>query len=106
MLYNKMNDHFYWGRGKALIKRILWEGREMEDFYLLDLETVGSGVAFYWKLSRHGYTCDLKEAGLFSREFAEKLVNQDFDKRTIMIPKEIVFKILGKEMESHEGIRT
>jgi len=71
-------------------------------FYLLDLErTIGNGVPYYWKGNRHGYTHLIEKAGLFSRDFAEKIVKQDFDKRTIMIPREIALEILGEKQ--YEG---
>ncbi|MGM9929264.1 MAG: hypothetical protein ACI35P_15075 [Bacillus sp. (in: firmicutes)] len=60
----------------------------MEDTYvLLDLErTIGSGIAHYWKQNRHGYTQDIHEAGKFSKETAEEIVNSDFDKLTVAVP--------------------
>ena len=76
-------------------------------FFLMDLErTIANKVPYYWKGNRHGYTDSLEHAGIFSQEFAEKLVQQDFDKRTIMIDVYQVFKILGKDMKQHEGSTT
>lgn len=73
-------------------------------FYLLDLErTIAHSMPYYWKGNRHGYTSSLEHAGLFSKDFAEKLVKQDIDKTTVMIDQEKVFKILGKDMKQHEG---
>ncbi len=66
-------------------------------FLLMDLErTVGSGVAHYWKANRHGYTQDPTEAGLFDEPVAARLVEEDFDKRTVMISAAVVDKILRK----------
>jgi hypothetical protein len=64
-------------------------------YYLLDLErTLTSGVHCFWKGNKHGYTYRIEEAGLFSKDFAEKIVKQDLDKRTVMINSEVVQKIL------------
>lgn len=65
-------------------------------YYLLDLErTLLSGVSCFWKGNKHGYTYSIENAGLFSKDFAEKIVKQDLDKRTIMIHVEVVHKILN-----------
>jgi hypothetical protein len=77
----------------------------MADYYLLDLErTIGNGKPYFWKGNRHGYTDSLQHAGLFTKEFAEKLVKQDIDKRTVMISSSMIAKILGKDLKQHEGI--
>lgn len=57
----------------------------------MDLErTVGIGRSFYWKKSMSGYTTKLSEAGLFTEEEADRIVGNDFDKRTIKIDKKVV----------------
>jgi hypothetical protein len=64
-------------------------------YYLLDLErTFVSGVPYFWNGNKHGYTYNIEQAGIFSKDFAEKVVRQDLDKRTIMIDVEVVQKIL------------
>lgn len=64
-------------------------------YYLMDLErTIESSVAHYWKPNRHGYVTDIQEAGKFDLLVAQNLVESDFDKRTVMIPVEVVEKIL------------
>jgi hypothetical protein len=74
-------------------------------FYLMDLErTIANNVPYFWNGNKHGYTSSLKHAGLFTKEIAEQIVADDFDKRTIMISEEQIFKILGKDLKSHEGI--
>lgn len=77
----------------------------LEQYYLMDLErTIANNKPYYWKGNRHGYTDILQHAGLFSKDFAEKLVKQDFDKTTIMISVKTILKVLGKDIRQHEGI--
>lgn len=65
--------------------------------YLLDIErTILTGVPCFWKGSRHGYTYSITEAGLFSKEFAEKMCKQDIDQTTVLIEEKAVKKILEK----------
>ena len=74
------------------------------DFYLLDLErTLGFGRPFFWKGNKHGYTSNWKTAGLFSKAKAEIIVANDFDKLTVMISRDRLIKILGKDEETNEG---
>jgi hypothetical protein len=64
-------------------------------YYLMDLErTVGGNRASYWKRNKHGYTNDITEAGLFPEEEAKHIVESDFNKRTVMIPENVVKDIL------------
>lgn len=71
----------------------------------MDLErTIASGIPYYWKGNRHGYTPNIQFAGLFAQEFAEKIARQDFDNLTILIRQDSVSKILGKDLKQHEGI--
>lgn len=66
----------------------------MNQFYLVDLErSNASGEIHYWKGNRHGYTPNVKEAGLFSEESAKETVESDFDKNTVMIRKDEVDQI-------------
>lgn len=74
-------------------------------FYLIDLErTIGNNHLYFWKGNKHGYTRSLEHAGLFSKEIAEQIVDHDHDRTTVMISQVKVFRILGKELKSHEGI--
>ena len=67
---------------------------DREEYYLIDLErSIRDGLTAYWKGNRHGYVRELKEAGLFSKEFAEEQVAKDFNKRTVMISKKEVKEI-------------
>lgn len=67
----------------------------IEKYYLLDLErTIKSGVAHYWRANKQGYTSNLSEAGLYSKEIAFKIEKEDIDKRTVVISKSIVDNIL------------
>jgi hypothetical protein len=77
---------------------------KVADFYLLDLErTIGYNKPFYWKTNKHGYTSNLKTAGLFSKEKAEMIVANDFNKTTVMISRDNVYKFLGRDRETHEN---
>lgn len=72
-------------------------------YYLMDLErTLYDGIPCFWKGSKHGYTHRVKQAGLFSKEFAEQIVNRDFDKGTIMIHVDMVHRIFGKDYQAYE----
>ncbi|MBO0959534.1 hypothetical protein J1P26_07280 [Neobacillus sp. MM2021_6] len=64
-------------------------------YYLMDLErTISTGRTWFWKRNRHGYTQFLSQAGLFEEEEAQNIVTGDRDKRTIMIHRDTVDKIL------------
>ena len=76
----------------------------MTKFYLLDLErTLGYHRPFFWKGNKHGYTSSLENAGLFSKEHAEMIVRNDIDKTTVMVPKELVIKFLGRDLNKDES---
>lgn len=65
------------------------------EFYLIDLErTIGIGRTFYWKAHSGGYTTKISDAGLYSENVADQIVESDFDKRTIKVNKNIVERIL------------
>lgn len=71
----------------------------------MDLErTIGFGVPHYWKGNRHGYTTYLEDAGIFSKDFALRVVKSDHDNTTIMLNENLVFKIMGKDANSHEQV--
>jgi hypothetical protein len=75
------------------------------DYYLMDLErTLHSGTPCYWKGNKHGYTYKLEFAGIFPKEVAETIAKNDRDNSTILIPLNLVIKILGKDLKQHEGI--
>lgn len=68
---------------------------EANFYYLLDLErTIIFEKPFYWRANKHGYTCYIDEAGLFSFEIANEIVLNDLDNRTVMIDEKVVEKIL------------
>lgn len=76
----------------------------MSDCYLMDLErTLANGLPAFWKGNRHGYTYKIEFAGLFPYEVAAKIVENDRDNTTIMIPLKIVQKVLGKDLKQYEG---
>jgi hypothetical protein len=75
-----------------------------ETFLLMDLErTIQSGVPCFWKGNRHGYTYNMKFAGLFRKDLAEEIVKNDYDKKTVMISLALIEKILGKDFMMHES---
>ena len=76
-------------------------------YYLLDLErTLANSKPYFWKGNRHGYTDALQFAGLFPKNFAEKICKQDYYKHTVMIPESLIERILGTDLRQHEGIST
>lgn len=72
-------------------------------FFLMDLErTINRGITHYWKSARRGYTTKILEAGLYSAEMASEIVKEDPDKRTVMIPFEMVENITGITASTYE----
>lgn len=64
-------------------------------YVLIDLErTIGTGVTHYWKRSKFGYVTDINEAGRFSRQEADNIVDLDLDFRTVKVGVKVVEKIL------------
>ena len=60
-------------------------------YYLMDLErSVGTGEVYFWKGNRYGYTKDIETAGLFDETEAERIVKEDFNKRTVMVSEKII----------------
>jgi hypothetical protein len=65
-------------------------------YFLMDLErTLLSGVPSYWKSNKRGYTYNIHEAGLYDEKQAEKIAEEDFDKRTVKINSKTVENILS-----------
>jgi hypothetical protein len=76
----------------------------MAEFYLMDLErTIGCNKPYFWKGNRHGYTPHIEQAGIFPEAMADQIVDNDRDNTTVKISTSKIFKILGKDMKSHEG---
>jgi hypothetical protein len=74
------------------------------DYFLMDLErTLASGVPCFWKANKHGYTYNLSFAGLFPEEVAKEIVENDLDKRTVMIHYRTVEDIFQGKLKLHEG---
>jgi hypothetical protein len=62
-------------------------------YFLMDLErTLQQEMPCFWLGNKHGYTYSLKEAGLFPKDLAEKIVKADRDNSTIMIDSKLVQK--------------
>ena len=63
--------------------------------YLLDLErSLRLGELFFWKPNRRGYTSSIGEAGLYSDDEADYLVDDDIEGRTVKIEQETVKGII------------
>lgn len=74
---------------------------EIDVYYMLiDLErTIHNKTPFYWLGNKHGYTPNIREAGLFPKHLAEEIVKQDRDHKTVMlmVPKTIATEIQRKD---------
>lgn len=44
----------------------------MSEYYILDTRTIVGNCAMFWRGNSAGYTTDLKDAGRYSEEFAER----------------------------------
>lgn len=67
----------------------------MKNFLLMDLErSLSTGRLFFWKGNKHGYTTEAKEAGVFDWIKANEICSADKDLRTVLIPVEVVQRIL------------
>lgn len=65
-------------------------------YYLMDLErTITLGAAYYWKPFKRGYTTNLEEAGEYGMIEAWEISKSDRDNRTVLVPKEVVEKLIG-----------
>lgn len=75
----------------------------MAEYYLLDLErTIVFKKPYFWKRDKHGYTSELYFAGLFTKEEAEKIAEDDKDKRTAIIHYQMVYDADALNMKTHE----
>lgn len=64
-------------------------------YYLIDLErSMRTGLIYYWKPNKFGYTTDLREAGLYDEKEAKDIVDDDIDKRTVLVSELTVKNIL------------
>jgi len=64
-------------------------------YYLIDLErSMRTGSIHYWKPNKFGYTTDLREAGLYDEKEAKDIVDDDIDKRTVLVSELTVKNIL------------
>ena len=64
-------------------------------YYLIDLErSMRTGSIYYWKPNKFGYTTDLREAGLYDEKEAKDIVDDDIDKRTVLVSELTVKNIL------------
>lgn len=62
---------------------------------LVDLErSIKSGYVTYWKPFKRGYTTNLKEAGRYQEDEANRIAAEDFDHRTIAINQSVIDNIL------------
>ena len=66
-------------------------------YYLIDVERTNKAkVTYYWKDNAYGYTPDIKQAGLFTKEQAQAYVDDDINNYTVMMSKETVERILNE----------
>ena len=77
-------------------------------YYILDLErTISSGLPFYWKKSRYGYTYSIEEAGLFPKEIADEIVKKDIQGLTVKIHINTMAELIRNlEIKSYEVLRS
>lgn len=62
---------------------------------LIDLErSIKLGHVHYWKPRKMGYTTRLDEAGWYNEDIAKQIVNEDYDHRTVAVPKHVIDNIL------------
>lgn len=62
---------------------------------LIDLErSIKLGHVHYWKPRKMGYTTKLNEAGFYIEEEAKRIEKEDFDHRTVAVPKHVIDNIL------------
>jgi hypothetical protein len=74
--------------------------KKLAAYYLMDLErTLINGMPYFWLKSRHGYTYEIEEAGLFSEDMANEIIKHDLDQRTVKININTAAKILQLELE-------
>jgi len=58
---------------------------------LIDLErSIRTGVVYYWKKNRFGYTTNLQEAGWFEEAEADAIVQEDVHKTTVKVSEQTV----------------
>jgi hypothetical protein len=73
------------------------------EYVLMDLErTLGYNTPCFWKANNHGYTYQLKQAGLYPKKMAESMVENDHDHTTVMIHINTISRILDLELVSDE----
>lgn len=64
-------------------------------YYLIDLErSISSGMVYYWKAHKRGYTTNLNDAGVYSSLVANEIVDSDFDNHTVKIEQEKAEKLV------------
>ena len=73
----------------------LGEKKGLQYFYLLDLErSINFDELYFWKQNKHGYINDIIQAGKFNEIEANRIVDNDRDKKTIKIEVDVIRKIL------------
>jgi len=69
--------------------RRVWKVSSSEQlYYILDSRTVVGNCAMWWRPEGAGYTAELDEAGLYTKEKAGSLRHTDF-----LVPKELAEKL-------------
>ena len=77
-----------------------------DDYYIICMkEQSREGTALFWKPESKGYTSDVNQAGLFTKEFAER-IETNTHKENVAIPKEklnnyfTVYSVAGFDTET------
>ena len=71
----------------------------MAEFYVQDTRSVVGNSAYWWRLNRRGYTCDLKQAGRFNEKEARSIERMRGTDRAI--PCDLVDAIAESHVDLH-----
>jgi hypothetical protein len=70
------------------------------EYFLLDLErTLLSGVPYFWKSNKRGYTYKIQEAGVYEELEALMIAEWDIDKRTVLVNCKTAKEILSMKIK-------
>jgi len=73
-------------------------------FYIRDGRRVDGNCALWWKPERSGYTTDVREAGLYTAEQAQKICDApSSDRRDIAYPQEVVERAARLHVDLEEA---
>lgn len=52
------------------------------------------GVTTFWKANKRGYTTEIGDAGVYSEDQAQQIVDGDVDKRTVKVEVDTVKRLI------------